>query len=207
MNSKFNRIKTIIFLVFFIPLLSITTGYAMDIKNEQKDSIFVTFDGSVGSKFIKIMDLFLNTTSTPASSANTYIVKPLFIAKYSEYLALYSSLSYIQAIDGKPVVHTNLPVNYYILEKKKKYFHNSPDKPWPQDTGELIIRLKPAYDMTIIMDILALIYEFKVVSGIDKLNAYLIKIPEGMDSGHFAMLLKLSPYIADVEVNKPVKAF
>lgn len=207
MNSRFNRIKASIFLGFFVFLLSIVPGYAMAMKNEQKDSISVTFNADAGSKFVRVMDLFLNTTSTPASSASTYTVKLPSANKYSGYMALYSSLSYVQAINGKPVVHVKSPEDRVTpQEGLRGHSPDIPGKPQPSNKLELIIRLKPNAD-PVIADILSLIYEFKVESTIKELNAYLIQLPDGMDVLRFVSLLKLSPYVSGVELNQPVKAF
>lgn len=135
MNSRFNRIKATVFLGFFVLLLSIVPGYAMDIKNEQKDSISVTFNADAGSKFVGVMDLFLNTTSTPASSANTYTVKLPSANKYAGYMALYSSLSYVQAINGKPVLHVKSPEGRVAPQGMGGHSPNIPDKPQPQQAG------------------------------------------------------------------------
>lgn len=71
---------------------------------------------------------------------------------------------------------------------------------------ELIIRVRPGVSPELV-DVLAVVYRTKVLSSIERLNAYLLPRPRDLCMDDFKDLLLLSPLVSSVEDNAPVYPF
>jgi hypothetical protein len=191
-----------------ITVLLIVSNVKLDAKNICPMRFTITLAQDVNKNYIDDLRIVLNAGATPvAGRPRTYQVTIRDNHRHREdYLLLFNNLPAVAMVDGRPV--TRVPEEppaqsvgsaIAMVPENKTDFTPPPEDEYVR--GELLVKMRSDAPPGM-WDRLRRVYHLEVISYLEFIEVYHVRIPQGFSTKTYEKIVAMSPYIEYAELNR-----